>query len=387
MLADDAATSSAQAVAVRAATEAEIAGWDGPAVHAPGGHVLQSRAWAGWRTSLGRRQAHYYVFADGGRALAMVRAWPAIGGGSAYVARGPRQGDAAPADGAAVGRRLAALATALRSDGVDVLAVDPEVPEEDAAYARGLADAGFRPIEELQPSRHRMRVVLGPHVDEAAAFGAISRSTRQRITAAERDLAVVRHDGLAGEPGSVDRFVQPDEPPGAAFERFGGMLAAAGERLGFPFAMSELDWWRRAFDDGLLVLLEARVGAPGGEPVAGLALYRHGGILSTAHSADRVETRRSHPGALHLLRWRALQLAVAAGAPELDLGGVDVAGARREPQPGEPTYGLFEHKRAFGAEWVAQSGAQERVLRPWRYAAGRSLARLARPTRARSGGG
>jgi lipid II:glycine glycyltransferase (peptidoglycan interpeptide bridge formation enzyme) len=81
---------------------------------------------------------------------------------------------------------------------------------------------------------------------------------------------------------------------------------------------------------------------------------------------------------MHLLRWRAIELAVAERRAEMDLGGVDVAGARRMPEPGEPTYGLYEHKRSFGAEWVAMAGAQEHVGRGWRYAAGRATTRVAR---------
>jgi lipid II:glycine glycyltransferase (peptidoglycan interpeptide bridge formation enzyme) len=122
------------------------------------------------------------------------------------------------------------------------------------------------------------------------------------------------------------------------------------------------------------VVLEARYD---GDPIAGLLLYRHGERLSTAHSADRAETRREHPGALHLLRWRALQLALREGRRELDLGGVDVAGARRPPVEGEPTFGLYQHKLAFGARWVEQAGAREIVLRGWRYGLGRLTGRLA----------
>jgi hypothetical protein len=81
---------------------------------------------------------------------------------------------------------------------------------------------------------------------------------------------------------------------------------------------------------------------------------------------------------MHLLRWRAIGIALAERRAEMDLGGVDVAGARRPPEPGEPTYGLYEHKRSFGARWVALAGAQERVARPWRYATGRGLARAGR---------
>jgi lipid II:glycine glycyltransferase (peptidoglycan interpeptide bridge formation enzyme) len=62
----------------------------------------------------------------------------------------------------------------------------------------------------------------------------------------------------------------------------------------------------------------------------------------------------------------------------MDLGGVDVAGARHEPKEGEPMFGLYQHKRSFGAEWVELPGAHERVIRPWRYAAGRVAARLLR---------
>jgi lipid II:glycine glycyltransferase (peptidoglycan interpeptide bridge formation enzyme) len=79
---------------------------------------------------------------------------------------------------------------------------------------------------------------------------------------------------------------------------------------------------------------------------------------------------------LHLLRWRAIQLAIREGCSELDLGGVDVRGARREPTPGEPTYGLFEHKRSYGATWLELTGAHERSIRPWRYLAGRIAARV-----------
>ena len=107
-------------------------------------------------------------------------------------------------------------------------------------------------------------------------------------------------------------------------------------------------------------------------------LYRHGGRLSTVHSADAAAARRDHAGALHLLRWRAIQLALRDGCAEVDLGGVDVAGARREPRDGEPMYGLYQHKLSFGGRWLALTGAHERVIRPRRYAAGRLVSGVLR---------
>ena len=92
-----------------------------------------------------------------------------------------------------------------------------------------------------------------------------------------------------------------------------------------------MTWWVQALAAGHLVYLEAREGSVDGDVLGGLVLYRHGRRLSTAHSADRAERRHDHPGAMHLLRWRAIELALAERRTEMDLGGVDVAGARRPP--------------------------------------------------------
>jgi lipid II:glycine glycyltransferase (peptidoglycan interpeptide bridge formation enzyme) len=61
----------------------------------------------------------------------------------------------------------------------------------------------------------------------------------------------------------------------------------------------------------------------------------------------------------------------------MDLGGVDVPGARHEPRPGEAMYGLYQHKRSFGAVFVEQAGAHERVLRPIHLALARAAAGIA----------
>ena len=194
--------------------------------------------------------------------------------------------------------------------------------------------------------------------------------------------SVTASSSCAGTPRTteLEGTVRATEDGADALRRFYGLLRATGDRRGFGFAGPEefVPWWGRALEAGHLVYLEAREGAPDGDVLGGLVLYRHGRRLSTQHSGDRAERRRDHPGAMHLLRWRAIQLALAEGRTEMDLGGVDVPGARRIPAEGEPTYGLYEHKRSFGAEWVALAGAQERVARPWRYALGRGLSRVER---------
>jgi lipid II:glycine glycyltransferase (peptidoglycan interpeptide bridge formation enzyme) len=233
-----------------------------------------------------------------------------------------------------------------------------------------------------------MALALPADGDAEAVLADVAKATRQRIRRAERDgVAVLRWDARAADR-EREGLVTAAEAPETALGRFFGLLRATGERRGFGFAGPQefVAWWLRALAAGHLVYLEAREGAPDGDVLGGLVLYRHGERLSTAHSADRAERRHDHPGAMHLLRWRAIELALAEGRTEMDLGGVDVAGARREPAPGEPTHGLYEHKRSFGATWVALAGAQEYVARAWRYAAGRTIARAGRAVGRGSGG-
>ncbi len=364
----------------REATPAELEDWDALAVDAPGGHVYQSRAWAEHRRASGWLPRPL-VLDDGGRVLTLERPWPLIGGASAYIPRGP-----APVGvvGAALAARQVAVSDALAALGVDVVAADPEVPVADAAYVAAIHAAGFVPIEEIQPSRHRITLALNDGVDEMLAFGHIAKSTRQRIRAAEASgLVVVRHDGRIPIDGAGEGFVGPTEPSAAALDRFYDLLLATGERRQFTFGPRAgfVGWWRAALAAGHLVYLEVRDGGADGAPLAGLVLYRHGGRLSTVHSGDRAETRRTHPGALHLARWRAIQLAIREGASEMDLGGADLPGARREPVEGEPMWGLYQHKLGFGGRWLELAGAHERVIRPRRYAVGRLTARAARLVR------
>jgi lipid II:glycine glycyltransferase (peptidoglycan interpeptide bridge formation enzyme) len=370
---------------IREARPEELEDWDARTVDGPGGHVYQSMAWAEHRRSSGWLP-RFLVAEDGGRVLALTRRWPIVGGGSAYIPRGPVP---MGADALALGARLVAVGEFLAGEGIDVVAADPEVPAAEAGFRAAIEAAGFQSIEELQPSRHRVSLPLGPDADETGVFEAISKSTRQRIRGAEKaDVVVVRHDDpAAGTAAPADRpgegFVAPVEPAAAALDRFYDLLLETGERRRFSFGPRAgfVAWWRAALAAGHLVYLEARAGDAAGEPLAGLILYRHGGRLSTVHSGDHEAARRSHPGALHLLRWRAIQLAIRERSIEMDLGGVDVAGARDEPTEGDPLYGLYQHKQSFGGRWLELTGAHERVYDPGGYRAGRIASRVARLAR------
>jgi lipid II:glycine glycyltransferase (peptidoglycan interpeptide bridge formation enzyme) len=355
------------------ATAEELADWDEHTVETTGGHVYQSRAWASHREASGWT-ADFLVFDDGFRVLSLRRPWPFVGASGAYIPRGPVTGGE-PVDWTAA--RLGALAGWLGERSVAVVASDTEIPAA-TGYPAAIERAGFHPIEEIQPARHRVSLPLGG-LDEETAFGGIGKSTRQRIRHAEDGgVTVVRHDGRVTPSGVGGGFESPREPTDVALDRFYDLLLETGERRHFAFGPREsfVGWWTAALRAGHLVLLEAR--SPEGAPLAGLILYRHGERLSTVHSGDHASAREDHPGALHLLRWRAIQLALREGRTEMDLGGADVAGARHEPREGEPMWGLYQHKKSFGGSWLELTGAHEKVVDPLRYAAGRLAARIAR---------
>lgn len=400
----------AHTLAVWEASPAELVTWDATTVEPPGGHVYQSRAWAAYRAAFGWRP-RFLVLSDGGRVLALERPWPLVGGAGAYVSRGPAPvGEASPV----LAARLAAATAHLGGHGVDVVAADAEV-EAATGYASLLAGQGFRQIEELQPSRHRMDLRLGPGADEDAVFRAFSATHRNLVRNAERQgMVVLRLDRAAAPAGSPDagggkgvggagqdeggHGSAPGEDPGrrdpgegfvgpgpsaadraeAVVDRLHELVQAAGERRHFAVrsAVAFRDWSLRALAGGHLILLECRT--TDGEPVASAAFYRHGERLTYALAGDRAELRHTHPGAVRLLVWRAVQLAIREGRPLMDLGGVDVPGARRVPLPGEPAHGMLQFKEGFGAEWVELAGAHEHVIRPGRYALGRVAARLTR---------
>jgi lipid II:glycine glycyltransferase (peptidoglycan interpeptide bridge formation enzyme) len=362
---------------VRDAQPDELGDWDARTVDAPGGHVYQSRAWAAHREASGWRP-RFLVDDGGGRALALTRRWPFVGGGSAYIPRGPGP-VAADAEGVeALAARQVAIADLLAADGIDVVAADPEVPDAATGFRHAIEAAGFHPIEEIQPSRHRISLPLAGRTEDDV-FAEISKSTRQRIRKAEETVErVVRHDTRTGSDGPGDGLATPSEAPEVALDRFYDLLLQTGERLHFTFGPRApfVAWWQAALAAGHLVYLEAW--GVRGAPIAGLILYRHGGRLSTVHSGDDPAERHETPGAMHLLRWRAIQLAIREGSAEMDLGGVDVAGSRSEPHEGDPLHGLYQHKQSFGGEWLELTGAHERVYDARGYRIGRVASRAAR---------
>jgi lipid II:glycine glycyltransferase (peptidoglycan interpeptide bridge formation enzyme) len=325
------------------------ADWDERAVRVPGGHVYQSAAWAAYRASQGR-EPRFVELGDGGVALVLLRRSSGLPGVEAVIRRGPAHGGRAAAT---LAQRAAALADWARSVGARDLFLDPE-RDADPAYESAMDAIGSRVADELDPSLHVMRLDLAGATHESLWEG-LSKSTKQRIRAAESSVSV-REDRTG--------------------ERFEAMAALLRERadvlgIGLQEGQGYLRGWRVLVEAGLARLLVAE---HQDELVGGLFIHLHGGIHATAYSADRADRRRDLPGAMHLVRWRAIRDAFAAGARAIELGGVDLPGHREPPSRGDPTWGLYENKRSFGARWVERSPARRIVLRPW----AERLARLRR---------
>jgi lipid II:glycine glycyltransferase (peptidoglycan interpeptide bridge formation enzyme) len=283
-----------------------------------------------------------------------------------------------------VAARLVAVATLLAADGVDTIASDAEIAAG-VGYEGLLAVHGFHQIEDLQPSRHRMRLPLAPDATEDELLASIHTTTRQLIRGAmKKGLRIRCYDG-PGRPLPGEGFELPDGDgaAAAALDRLGGFMAGAAARRSFSVGAQApfRDWGLTSLAAGRMVLLETVT--PDGEAIGSAMFYRHGGRLTYSHSGDRADMRRAWPGVAHLQLWRAIQIAHREGMSEVDLGGVDVAGARHIPVKGESTYGLYAFKRSLGGVWVEQAGTFEWIARPWRYSMGRVTGRLAAMARRR----
>ncbi len=315
--------------------------WDARAVALPGGHVLQSSTWAEYRGG-GGLEPRFLTFDDGAVALVMLRRSPGLPGVEATVRRGPaHRGDSA----SQVAGRASTLAGWAREQGARDLFLDPE-HDVDAAYAMAMNEAGFSICEEREPSIHVMRLEFGADLDEEALLKGLSKSTRQRIRAAQDAGVSVR------ECNDGDRM-----------EAFAALMRERADVVGMQLQQGTdyLEGWRRLIEAGLGRLLLAE---HDGDLVGGLFLFRQGGIHATAYSADKASRRRELPGTMHLVRWNAIRDAHVEGCSGIELGGVDLPGHRTPPQQGDPNRGLYEHKRGFGAEWVEREPARRIVLRP-----------------------
>ena len=348
-------------------------------VDAPGGHVYQSRAWAEHRraTRLAaalprRRRRRPGAGADPVVAARRRAAAPTCRAGRSRWAPTP----------AALGARLIAFADALAArrdrrrrrrprgarprttafraddrgrrlpaDRGDPAVAPPGHPAARAGRGRGGRLRGDRQVDPPADPRRRAR-----------RRRASSATTRASGPTAPGEGFVAPDRAAGGRPRPLLR-------PAARDRRAAPLLVRAAGRRSSPGG------GRRSRPATSSTSRRARA-APTASRWPGSSCTATAAGSRPSTRATTPATRSDHPGALHLLRWRAIQLAIREGCTEMDLGGVDVAGARGEPTRGRPAV------RAVPAQGVVRRPLARADRRP---RAGLRPARL--PARAASPAG
>lgn len=308
-------------------------GWDAAAAHGPGGHVMQSTAWAAIRERQGWTAE--FLRPAGGHALVL---WRPLPGGLrfGYCPRGPV---ASPAELPEVLRALAAHATATK--GALVLKVDPERTADEAGAA--LQAAGFVRGPDIQPVIATL--VLGLEGDDAALLAGFEKDTRWSVRQPEKR-------GVAVYQGTSD----------ADLGAFYDLYALTGRRAGFITRTAAYyhTVWRTLIDAGLATLWLAE---HDGRPVAGAMTWHCGDREVYQYGATNDAGRKLY--AAYGLLWRCIAEAHARGARAFDFGGIPADPSDTT----DPMHGPYLFKKGFGGTVTQWVGAHDAVPRRLAYRA------------------
>lgn len=315
-------------------------GWDDAAARGPGGHVMQSSAWAGIRERQGWTAE--YLRPAGAHALVL---WRHLPGGLrfGYCPRGPV---AAPDQ---LTDALRALATHARATkGALVLKVDPELTSE--AAAAPLRDAGYRRGPDIQPVVATLLLSLGGPAGTAAKtdddlLAAMDKDTRWSIRQPEK-RGVTIYQGTTDE--DLDAFYD--------------LYSVTGRRAGFITRTASYyrTVWRTLIEAGLATLWLA---GHADRPVAGSMVWHCGDRELYMYGATNDAGRKVY--AAYGLLWRAMSEARQRGARTFDFGGIP-----NDPSDAsDPMHGPYLFKKGFGGSATHWAGAHDSVPRPLAYRA------------------
>ena len=308
-------------------------GWDAAALRGPGGHVMQSSAWAAIR----ERQGWTAEFLRPAGAHALVL-WRPLPGGLrfGYSPRGPVASREQLPDALAA---LAAHARAMR--GTLVLKVDPERTAEDAAGA--LQTAGFQRGPDIQPVVATLLLSLRGSDDEILA--AMDKDTRWSLRQPEKR-------GVSIYPGTTE----------GDLDAFYDLYAVTGRRAGFITRSASYyrTVWRTLIEGGLATLWLAE---HADRPVAGAMAWHCGDRELYMYGATNDAGRKVY--AAYGLLWRAIAEARQRGAATFDFGGIPV-----DPSDAsDPMHGPYLFKKGFGGTVTRWVGAHDSVPLPTLYRA------------------
>ena len=313
------------------------ASWDDAAVRSPGGHVLQSSAWARIREQQGWRAEFVRIGDPLPVALVLWRDVPLLGR-MGYAPRGPI---VAPGDRDGLAHALEVLAELARERGAALVKVDPEL-EADAA-APVLAHAGYTRGPDVQPVLATLVIDLAPEPD--AILAGLEKDTRWSVRQAEKR-------------GVILRSVTDD----ASLRAFYDLYRTTGQRA--HFITRTYDYyrlvWRTLIDADLATL---RLAYLDDRAVAGSMTWRCGDHDLYMYGATSDEGRKCF--AAYGLLWDSIGAARSRGARGFDLGGIPVDPSRKD----DPMYGPYLFKKGFGGAMRRWVGAHDLAPSALRYRA------------------
>ena len=312
-------------------------GWDAAAAHGPGGHVMQSSAWAAIREQQG--WSAEFLRPAGAHALVL---WRPLPGGMrfGYCPRGP------VASAAQLPDALVALAAhAKETSGALVLKVDPERTPDEAGAA--LTAAGFVRGPDIQPVVATL--VLPLDREDEALLAGFEKDTRWSVRQPEKR-------GVEVYQGTTDEDLIA----------FYDLYALTGRRAGFITRTQAYYrmMWRALIEAGLATLWLAE---HDGQPVAGAMTWHCGDREVYQYGATNDAGRKVY--AAYGLLWRCIVEAHARGARTFDFGGIPA-----DPNDAsDPMHGPYLFKKGFDGVMRHWVGAHDAVPRGLAYRAFRLL--------------
>ncbi|MDQ3871378.1 MAG: peptidoglycan bridge formation glycyltransferase FemA/FemB family protein [Chloroflexota bacterium] len=298
--------------------------WDRFVAAAPGASYLQTTPWARVKAPNGWEATRVVAGSDDTTVGAQVltRRVPGLPWRFGYAPRGPI---AREFERAAVGEFTGALRERARALHVSHVRVDPEV-EEGAPLSRWLAQLGWRPAPEVQPTSTRL---IDLAQGEEALWSGMHRKCRQSVNKARRaGIRVVDADG-------------------EDLRDFYRIHAEAAVRAGIS-PRTEATYraiWNAFAPRGMALLLFAE--SASGERLATIFLVGCGQRIVDLYGGTTREGASAR--ANYIVKWEAMLRARSAGFALYDLWGM--------PHPG-----IAQFKAGFGGREVRYVGAWDLVV-------------------------
>ncbi|MCA9946234.1 MAG: peptidoglycan bridge formation glycyltransferase FemA/FemB family protein [Ardenticatenaceae bacterium] len=333
--------------------EKSKAAWQQALAAMPGGHALQSWAWAeqksrwGWTPlplTLTIGESSWEPLAT---AMVLKRKIPRTPFCILYVPKGPALNYK---DGALRRVVLAELENIARRERAIFIKIDPEVVKSwgdeverpsplGSKFTQELKSRGWRfSTEQIQ---FRNTVELDLTEAEENLLAAMKSKTRYNIRLAGRKEIVVRAGTEADFPTMAEMYAE----------------TAARDGFGIRPSAYYLDAWQSFHQAGMGHLLVAEFED---EPVAAVYLVRFGNRVIYMYGASTDKERQRMPN--YLLQWEAIRWAKAQGCTVYDFWG-----APDEFVESDRLWGVWRFKAGFNGQVVRHIGAWDFPVRPLLY--------------------